>query len=169
MADKFLQHVNGVIAEKQAITSSSGVVDGGKIIALDSTGKMDQSLMPVGIGADEVTAIASESLSAGTLVNLWDDTGTLSARKADASNNRRANGFVNDAKSTGQSVSVYLEGSVTNLVGIVPGNPYYMSETTAGAVSATAPTTAGYLSQEVGYGVQGTAISFEPASPILLA
>lgn len=169
MADKFIQNVSGGFAEKEARVTSTGAVDSGAIIALDSTGRLDQSVMPTGIGADTITAIASESITAGNIVNLWDDAGTLSVRKADSSNGRRACGFVKESKSTGQSVSVFMEGSITNVTSVVPGQPYFLSEVTAGEITDTAPTTSGYMSQEIGYGTSTSSVSFEPQTPITLA
>ena len=82
--EKFLQLVNGVPTGKAAIQASAGAGDAGKIPALDSQGRMDQSMMPVGIAPETDTATASEALSAGDFVNLYNSSG-LKAHKADAS------------------------------------------------------------------------------------
>ena len=102
MAQKFLRMLAGVIAELEALVTSAGAGDAGKIPALDATGKLDNSLMPVGIGADSKILPASENLAAGDLVNVWNDSGTAKARKADATvAGKEANGFVLAAVTSG--------------------------------------------------------------------
>lgn len=169
MAAKYIKNNSGQLAEVEAITTSAGAGDAGKIIGLDSSGKIDSSMMPSGIGADTEVMATSENLSAGDLVNIFDDSGTRKARKADASNGRRAHGFVLDAVTSPANATVYLSGDITGLTSITPGVPRYLSGSTAGASTATAPTTAGYLSQEIGIGVSSTAVVFKPMMPITLA
>ena len=169
MAAKYIKNNSGQLAEVEAITTSAGAGDAGKIIGLDSSGKIDTSMMPSGIGADTEVMATSENLSAGDLVNIFDDSGTRKARKADASNGRRAHGFVLDAVTSPANATVYLSGDITGLTSITPGVPYYLSGSTAGASTSTSPSTAGYLSQEVGYGVSTTAVVFKPQQPITLA
>lgn len=54
MADKYIRNNGGTLTETEAITSSAGAVDAGKIIALDSTGRIDNSMMPVGSGDSNI-------------------------------------------------------------------------------------------------------------------
>lgn len=172
MADKFIINNAGVLAEREARVTSSGASDAGRIVALDSTGKLHTSVMPVGIGADTKSIPASENLSAGDFVNVFNDNGTLRVRKADASSpnaGKRAHGFVLEAVASGNNAAVYFEGTNTQLSGLTPGATYFLSGTTPGGVVATAPTTAGYCVQEVGVAVSETEISFEPQQPIILA
>lgn len=64
MADKYLQNSSGFPEEIEAITTSSGAADGGKIIALDAGGQIDSSFIPsTGTAASlaEVGSIASGS------------------------------------------------------------------------------------------------------------
>jgi hypothetical protein len=112
---------------------------------------------------------SSENISAGDLVNIWNDSGTRKARKADASNGRRAHGFVLDAVTSPANATVYLSGDITGLTSLTPGTAYYLSGATAGASTSTAPSTAGYLSQEIGIAVSATSIAFQPQQPITLA
>ena len=125
--------------------------------------------MPSGIGADTEVMATSENLSAGDLVNVWNDAGTRKARKADASNGRRAHGFVLAGTTSPANATVYFSGDLTGLTSIVPGTAYYLSGATAGAITATAPSTAGHISQEIGIGISTTAITFEQQQPITLA
>lgn len=169
MADKYIKQNAGQLAEVEGTVTSAGAGDAGKIVALDSSGKIDNSMMPSGIGADTEVMASSENLAAGDLVNIWNDSGTRKARKADASNGRRAMGFVLDSVTSPANATVYLSGDITGLTSITPGTIYYLSGTTAGASTSTSPTTAGQLSQEIGYGVSTTAVVFKPQQPITLA
>lgn len=169
MADKYIKNNAGQLAEVEALTTSAGAGSAGKIIALDSSGRIDNSMMPSGIGADTEVMASSENLSAGDLVNIWNDSGTRKARKADASNGRRAHGFVLDAVTSPANATVNLSGDITGLTGLTPGVAYYLSGSSAGAVTSTAPTTSGHISQEIGIAVSATAIAFEQQPPITLA
>ena len=169
MAEKYLKNNAGQLAEVEGLTTSAGAGDAGKIPALDSSGRLDNSMMPSGIGADTEVMATSENLSAGDLVNIWNDSGTRKARKADASNGRRAHGFVLAGTTSPNNATVYLSGDITGLTSLTPGLPYYLSGATAGGVTATAPSTAGYISQEIGIAVSTTAIAFEQQMPITLA
>lgn len=169
MADKYIKNNAGQLAEVEGTVTSAGAGDAGKIVALDSSGKLDNSIMPSGIGADTEVMATSENLSAGDLVNIWNDSGTRKARKADASNGRRAHGFVLSGTTSPANATVYLSGDITGLTSLTPGVAYYLSGATAGAATSTAPSTSGYISQEIGVAVSTTAIAFEQQQPITLA
>jgi hypothetical protein len=169
MAEKYIKNNAGQLAEVEATVSSSGATEAGKIVALDGGGKLDNSVLPSGIGATVKVAATSENLSAGDLVNLWNDSGTVKARKADASNGRRAHGFVIASTTSPANATVYLDGTITGLTGLTPGAPYYLSGSSAGDFVSTAPSTSGYISQEVGIALSATEINFEEQQPITLA
>lgn len=170
----FLDIVNGVLKQIRAITSSAGSEDAGKIIATDETGRIDDSLLPVGVGDDAKEMTAGEALAAGDFVNVYYDSGEteVRVRKADASAanaGKRAHGFVLEGASTGEDVKVYFEGTNTQLTGLAPGVPYYLSGTSAGDATDTPPSTAEHTVQNLGVSLSATEISFEPASPVVLA
>lgn len=169
MADKYIRQNAGQLAEVEGTVTSAGAGDAGKIPALDSSGKLDSSLMPSGIGADTEVMATSENLSAGDLVNIWNDAGTRKARKADASNGRRAHGFVLTPVTSPANATVYMSGDITGLTSLTPGANMYLSATTAGASTSTSPSTAGQMSQEIGTAVSATSIVFKPQQPITLA
>jgi len=169
MAQKFLRLLSGVISELEALVTSAGAGDAGKIPALDATGKLDNSLMPVGIGADSKILPASENLAAGDLVNVWNDSGTAKARKADATTaGKEANGFVLSAVTLGNNATVYFDGTDTQLSSLTPGVVYYLA-TTAGGVTDTPPSGSGNVLQRVGRALSATELTFEPGEPITLA
>jgi hypothetical protein len=168
MANKYIANSSGQLIEVEANVSSAGAGDAGKLVALDGSGKIDSTVLPVGVGAETVSIEATENLAAGDLVNIYNSSG-VKCRKADASNGRRASGFVLSSVTSGNNATVYVEGTITGLSSLTPGTVYYLSGSTAGAATATAVSTSGYISQEVGVAVSTTAISFEPQQPITLA
>lgn len=169
MADKYIKNNSGQLAEVEATVTSSGAGNAGDIVALDGSGKLDTTVLPTGIGATTKLAATTENLSAGDLVNLYNDSGTIKARKADASNGRRAIGFVLSSVTSPNNATVYLDGTITGLTGLTPGAAYYLSGSSAGAATATAPSTSGYISQEIGIALSATEINFEEQQPITLA
>lgn len=166
---KYLANNSGQLTEVTGTSASTGVGDAGKIVQLDGSGKLDTTLMPVGIGAQTKLCVASENLAAGDLVNLWNNSGVVNARKADASNNRRAMGFVTSPVTATNNATVYLDGTITGLTSLTPGAIYYLSASTAGGVVSTAPSVAAQISQEIGPAISATEIDFEPRQPITLA
>jgi hypothetical protein len=170
-AEKFLQNSGGQIIEVAGATTAAA----NRIVSTGADGLLSLTLMPVGVAADVETMIASETLTAGHLVNIWNDSGTRKMRKADCSNGRRAHGFVLAGVTSGESGVCYKDSTITSVtLGLADmGSPVYLS--TGGTFSTTAPSTAGYISQEIGYCVLGSgtassgSIAFEPQQPITLA
>ena len=153
------------------ISTSAGAADAGKMVQTDASGKLDNSLMPSGLGADSRTVVASEALNAGDLVNLYDNAGTINMRKADASQANAAyaaDGYVLAAVAAGGSGTCYFDDTISGLSGLTVGATYFLSAT-AGGITATAPTTAGQCVQSVGKAVSATELVFERGEPIILA
>lgn len=196
---KYLSNVAGQITEVAANTTSAGAADTGKIVSLnasgilddtitnaknastgagdaaklvklDSTGKIDISMMPTGLGAETDQITASEALAAGDLVNIWNSTGAK-ARKADASTaGKEAHGFVLSAVSNAATATVYRASqSNTQVTGLTPGAKQYLNPATAGGHTETCPTTAGQVVQIVGYARSATELIFSPGVAITLA
>jgi len=168
MANKYISLVSGIKTMIEALVTSAGAGDAGKIPALDAGGRLDISLMPNGIGADTVVRPASENLSAGNLVNIWNDGGTMKVRKADAANGYAVHGFVSSGVTSPADATVYLEGTITGLTSLSLGARYYLSAT-AGLATATPVSTAGYFSQYIGVAVSATEIAFEADDYIVVA
>ena len=167
-AKKFLRLVNGVFTEIFGVQASAGAGNAGDLVSLDNSGRIDNSMMPVGIGADTANIVASEGLAAGDWVNVWNDAGTAKVRKADAATaGKEVNGFVLAAVTSGNPATVYFEGTNTQVTGQTPG-PVYL-QTTAGAGGTTIPSAAGNVVQQVGVAVGATAVNFERNTPVVLA
>lgn len=168
MAQKPLQLVSGKITQVEATVVSAGAGDAGEVVALDSNGKLDVSVLPVGVGPDVAVVLASENLGVGDYVNIYDNLGTANVRLADNSNGRDAHGFVKDAVTSGNNATVYFEGANDDLSGLTPGARYYVD--TAGGVTSTPPTIAtATISQFVGIAINATTINTDIDDCILLA
>jgi hypothetical protein len=147
---------------------SAGSGDSGKLPALDGTGRIDASVLPVGIGADTAAITASEALSAGAFVNVFNSSGVAKVRNADATTpGKEAHGFVLAAVSSGATATVYFEGTNTQVTGQTAGRAFL--QTTAGTAGATAPIGSGNIVQVIGFAVSATAINFQSEPPITLA
>ena len=165
---KFLALVGGRIREVIATATSTGIADEGKIVALDSDGRLSSTVMPVGIGAETKQITASEALAAGDVVNIWDSGGLFKVRKADATTaGKEAHGFVLSNVSSSALALVYLEGTLTGLAGLTPGR-YFLS-TVAGSLSITPPVGAGNVVQYIGNALSTTEVTFEPTEGVILA
>lgn len=135
-SQKFFTLANGVRKLVSAITTSTGATDAGKIPALDNTGKLDVSLLPDTTETPDMYK-ATEQISAGSFVNIFDNAGVASIRMADNSNVRPADGFIKKAVSSGGSAAVYSLGTINAaLTGLTIGSRYYLG--TTGQVTATA-------------------------------
>jgi hypothetical protein len=194
MADKYLTNSAGVTTQKEAKQTSAGAGDAGKIPALnasgvldstivnstivsagagdsgkltrlDAAGKLDSTVMPSGVGPDTASITASENITAPAVVNVWNDAGAFKVRKADASApGKEAHGFILVNATTGNPVAVYFGGSMTGLVGLTPAN-YFLSATTPGAITSTAPSTAGQVEQKLGVATSATILNFSAGEP----
>jgi hypothetical protein len=153
--------------EVVATTTSAGSADAGKIVGLDPAGRLDSSLMPVGIGADTYTGNAFEALTAGAFVYIKAD-GTVANASA-ASGGVAAVGFVLAASASGASAVVYFEGRNTAKTGLTVGTTYFLSDTVAGGVMTTPPSGTGKLYQVVGTAISSTSLNTEMSQAVIRA
>lgn len=157
MANKYMTLNNGRQTMIEATVVSAGAGDAGELLALDSSGRIDVSVLPVGVGPDVSVIEASENLIAGDYVNIHNSSGEK-ARKADATNDRPAHGFVREAVSSGQQAVVYFEGPNDDKSALTVGSRYYLAA--SGGVTSTAPSSPTYvISQLVGIAVSATTIN----------
>lgn len=194
---KFIRNSAGTLAEQAALTTSDGATsaqsipalnaagildlsivnakansvgagDAGKLPSLDASGRLDTSFMPVGLGADTASIVASEILSAGDLVNIFNNAGTANVRKADATTaGKDAHGFVLAGFAAAATALVFFEGSNTSVTTRTPGVQFLA--TVAGGTTITAPTGVGNVVQRVGFATSATSINFQSQPPIVLA
>lgn len=166
---KYLERnaTSGQVTEVQPITISAGAGDATKVPQTDATGRLDSSLMPVGITPDVFTSTASGALSAGDAVYLT--SGSLIARASAAVAGNPAIGFVLAASLAAAAATIYFEGRNTAVTGLTPGARYYLSDSTPGGLTTTPVTGAGKLHQYVGTAITATSLSWEPDDAIVLA
>lgn len=119
-------------------------------------------------GNSTETLVASENITAGMWVNVFNSAGTPKVRKADASLGQgfHAVGFVVSTVTTGNSVKVYTTGLNTHVSGMLGGDVWLG---TAGLGTQTPPTTVGYISQQLGEALSATEVAFEQQPDILIA
>lgn len=165
MADKYFFNNAGTQKEKEATVVTTGAPDAGKILALDSAGLLDVSVLPIGVGAEVVVAPSSENLTAGDFVNFYNNGGVINIRKADATTNGKpADGFVLANVTSPANATAYLISAKNTAVsGLTVGARYYLS-TTPGLITATAPVTAGNIVQWLGKAKSATEFVFENTS-----
>jgi len=136
-AKRYLELNSGKIATKQATVVSSGAGNDGDLVALNSSGKLDETVLPVGVGPDVASIVVEDTsgLAAGDYVNIFNNGGTPKVRLADNSNGREAHGFVKASYADAATAIVYFEGPNDDLSGLTPGQRVYLG--TAGGVITT--------------------------------
>jgi hypothetical protein len=168
----FLARVAGKTKQIFGLATSAGAADAGKVVATGPDGRLDLSLMPVGIGANSITCPASEAIAAGKFVNFHANVGVLNVRLADNSNARQADGYVKDAVASAGVATVYpLDSTNSGLTGLAPGTHYWLG--TAGGVITAAldpadNANAGKICQELGTAKSATELVTEDLGHVVL-
>lgn len=165
-APRYVNRVSG--KDKQIAAATTAAAD--SIVATDSTGKLDISLMPVGVGAEVFIGPTSENIAAGALVNIYSNAGVTTVRNADATTNGKpADGFVLASTTSPANATVYFESNTnTQVTGLTPGVDYWLA-TTPGAITTTPPSAAGNNNQYVGKALSATALAFSKGEPVEMA
>ena len=160
MTNKYLG-LNGTVVTQTTPAVVGGSGSAGQIPALNSSGVFDSTMMPPGVGADQVYLLASEAISAGAMVNVWNNSGTANARNADQTATGKApTGFVTSSLASAASGNVIMSGIVTGLTGLTPGSIYYLG--TAGTITLTPTTATGNVLWIVGQALSATTLQFQP-------
>lgn len=171
MVDKYLDYDTtlGHPARKTPVVTSAGAGDAGKIGALDANGKWDPTFMPTGFGDEVASYVTSENLVAGNLVNIYNNAGVQTARKADGSvTGKQCDGFVIASTTSPAAALVYSDGFNNACTGLTGGR-VFLSQVTPGLATNTIPTVAGGIAQCVGHsGGSATILDFEAQDPIAL-
>lgn len=164
-APRFLNIIAGKI--QQVIASVVSTPNA--IVATDTTGRIDISMMPIGVSAEVVTCPSFETLAAGQFINLFINGGVINARLANATDSSKpAHGFTLANVTSPASATIYMIGATDNgLSGLTVGSDYYL-DTTAGAVNATPPATGGNIVQKLGTAVSATSLVFNNTTYVIL-
>ena len=155
-ANSFLTVVNGITKRLTALVTSAGVADANKIVMTDGSGRLDVTVMPLGIGQESTVRNAGENLTAGDFV--WFN-GSGLAVKADNTAEKPADGYVTSSVTSGQPATVFRKGTNASLSGLTAGTRYWLG--TAGGVTTTAPTAAGSIVQILGVANSTSEINFD--------
>jgi hypothetical protein len=155
MANTYID-VNGV----EVAFTQTGPGTQGQGVGLNSAGVVDGSLMPAGYGPTKITVTTSAVLVAGALVNLWNNSGTINARNANATDNTKPyHGFVLSGYGSSVSATVYLPGAIiSGLSGLTIAKDYYLNTTDGTMVQDISSFTGGNIIQYVGYSISTTQI-----------
>lgn len=115
------------------------------------------------------TGTAGASITQGDAVCLQDATGLVITAIANSTEERaRVAGFANQTRMQGDPVQVLVAG-ILPTTGLSPGNHYYLSDTTDGLITTTAPSGAGKYVTYVGEAVTTTKLSIQLTTPIKLS
>lgn len=162
MAKKYIENdANGDFKEIEVTVISTGSGDAGKPVGLDVDGFLHMSVFPADFGPAPNTGTVSEALSDGDFVNVWDDSGVTSVRKADASTGKPADGFILASYIVGATALVYGKGRNSHRTGLTGGVRQFLSTSTPGGVQTTAPTASGHIVQDLGKSYGTTVIDFQ--------
>lgn len=105
---------------------------------------------------------AAENLDYGMTINLFNDTGVLKARKADASDDTRpCDGFWNTAGTIllGDVGEMALYSGVVTVIGVSPGERLWL-DTIAGSYTNGPPAVSGNIIQYLGVGIEINKFAF---------
>lgn len=152
---------------------SAGVADAGKIIALNSAGKLDVTMLPDGVGPDTVVAVASETIAQGDWINIYNDGGTLKMRLADAANAYEADGFALDNYAIAEDAVALLDYTNPWVAGRTVGALQYLSNVVPGTATETPLdpddiANAGHIHQLLGKAKSASEIVFQKHQVVVL-
>lgn len=158
-----IKGTSGLPTQYTPLTTSAGSASAGQVPALNGSGQIDSTMLPASTGLPSLSLTASGAIAANSFVSI-NSSGQIVAASA-ASTSAPAVGFCPNAISSGSSGTVQFAGTLcTGQTGLTPGAPVYLSATTAGASSSTAPSTAGQLIQQIGFAITATEFVFVPHS-----
>jgi hypothetical protein len=159
------QNTDGSKETYAGALTSAGAGSSGELPALDATGKLDPTFMPVGFGQDSVTATAAEALTAGDFVYF---SGASAVSKADATSlAKQAKGYVNANVANAATATVFFDDSNTGKTGLTVNVPYYLS-LTPGGITTTAPNAATQIVQRVGFANSTTNLRADIEEAVLI-
>ena len=153
-----LDDVNVAVQTNPVAGSHKLVNRNGVFNVLDSTG------VESALGGGATTVKVSQVAHGFTVGKVFYASGsnTYSLAKADAANTAEVVGIVSKVI-TVDSFEMTTAGLVTGLSGLTANEVYYLSASTAGAITATEPTTIGYISKPIGIAASSTSLVVTPS------
>lgn len=145
--------VHGVVVGNA--TSGVNVTSAGAAgTVLTGNGAADPTFQAPTALANTMSVTVTETIAAGAMINLWASTG-LKVRNADNTDaTKQADGFALTGAASGAITVVIGSAPNTQQTSLTVGTRYFLG--TAGAVTATAPTSSGDLVQSLGIAVTTT-------------
>lgn len=160
----FISLVSGKLTQLFPTQISAGTSSAGNIVALNNLGVIDSSMI-IPTTVLTTNAVASETILAGAIVNIWDNAGVPNLRNADnTAVGKTAHGYAPSAITSGATGIINLQGLNNLYSSLTPGSYYYLG--TIGTVTITAPSTTGNVEQIIGVAVNSTTIAVQILSPI---
>lgn len=160
--------VHGVIVGNS--TSGLSVTAAGAAgTVLTGNGASDPTFQAPTATPNTIQLTASAAISAGNLVNIYDNAGTANVRPADnTSSSTYANGFAPASISMSASGTVVpFAGPISGLSGLTPGTQYFLG--TSGGLTTSAPSSSGDLIQSVGVSITASTFQFFAGTPNIIA
>ncbi|MEO6305629.1 MAG: hypothetical protein ABIP51_20875 [Bacteroidia bacterium] len=159
---------DGTQSEYTGLNTSVGSGSASEFIIADSSGKLDPSFLPTGVGSDAITLTTGETIASGDFVYI---SAAGFVFKADATTPaKQARGYVLAGAATSGTVLVYFDDNNTSVTGLTPGSTYYLSDTTPGGVVTPAPTPiTGHICQQVGFASTATSLHVNIERPVTRA
>ena len=111
-------------------------------------------------------ATASAAVSTGDVLYA-SAAGQVARAQANSATTYKAVGVALNSAALGETV-IYITIGVVVLSGLTFNTVYYLSATTPGAITATAPSTAGQYVVPIGKALSATDLMFMPLTPVLL-
>lgn len=109
-----------------------------------------------------VYCTVNDTITPGQTVSLINNTGTLTAVRANATDNTKpCRAFSAGTYNPGDNGQFILMGIIPYFSGMTPGTKYYLA-TTSGQFTSTAPAVVGNVVQEIGYVLTPTTMFFNP-------
>ena len=162
------------IGASSTVGTSNTMVFGASTVTSFKTGAGADIVTSSNIGsyaaaADIAVIFASENLSAGDFVSLWNNAETPNVRRAIASvSNKPAHGFVLSSVSASGNATVYFSGTNNQCTALSGGLDMFLS-TSAGQPTATVTMSSGYVVQYLGQRLSSTIINVKIDRPITVA
>lgn len=166
--NKYLSLNGGDLQQVASVNSSAGAGDANKVVSLNASGKIDETML-----SDNPSAVmtASEALDAGDFVNIWLDGADPRIRKATNTGiGTKAHGFVeNSISQDADGIVILGEGVLSGLSSLTIGATYYLG--TGGDIVAVGslPTSTSNIVQELGVAKSATELAVNVMKPIILA
>ena len=149
--EKFIQMTTGGNFTEKRGVQAGGSSNANKIAALDSAGKIANTMLPDGIGQDTIVVQASEALSAGQFVNIWKSGSDTRVRRASATSAiTRADGFIKEDVASGSDATIFISGINTDVGGSINEGDKVFLGTNPGEGRSIPPTSANNIAQYLG-------------------